>query len=951
MFAMKVMERLHTVVVLLLTGAAVYLGLLNLADRLEWKQPWDGIQWVQTSRGLQVGSVVDPGRMQGQGLEVRDRLLRINGMAVRNLDDQTQVLEALAEALPAGMAATYEVRKAVSGDTVSYRVSIDETRRIGLTDFFLGLVAFLHLAIGLYVFLRARTSAAVFHFYLICWAAFILYFYRYSGRADAFDIWIYWLSAAVLLLLPPLFLHFCLKFPEPFPVTGQWKSLSGLVYLPAIALLGVHALWFLGRLQTLGLPRNLETQPLMDRSHLIHFVVWLGAGAVCLLQKTRTTQSLEHRQQMKWVGLGTLIGLLPFALLYGIPYLLGLPILRFMEVSLLGLALLPLSFAYAVTKYRLMDVELIFKKGAAYALASSALLGLYLGLVLLLGRAVQRFSPQSGFAFFALAALLVAFLFAPLRNRIQQQIDRYFYKDRYDYRQSFAEFSKTLTTDVNLSRLAERLCSRLRRALDLSAVAIFLRDESSRGIYRLFYADGLPEQTEPGLSLGLAPELQDDATEASAPSVQPLEQSLAEALSAWQLNHIQPLAVHGRPIGFLGFGRDGKDAPLSSEDLDLIEGLAGYAAIAIDNALLYGSLEAKANELAELKGYNESVIESNAGGIVVVDPEGRITVWNEAMQFLFGIDKSEVLGESIEQIFSTDLIQTLGKVVQGPSWTVADLSRVYKTHVKSRSGQSRLVNITLSPLVSQKDVVTGTLMVFEDITEKVKLENQLLQAEKLSSIGLFAAGVAHEVNTPLAGISSYAQILLKDLPPEDPRHAILKKIERQSFRASDIVNNLLNFARFSDTELKEVQINSLMTKTLSLLDHQFRKGRIDVSLSMDPLLRTTLGNGGKLQQVFMNLFLNAKDAMPEGGTLSVRTYRKNSSVVVEVGDTGTGISEANVKKIYDPFFTTKEVGKGTGLGLSICYGIIQEHSGQVSVESEPGKGTVFRVHLPLNRIN
>ena len=452
------------------------------------------------------------------------------------------------------------------------------------------------------------------------------------------------------------------------------------------------------------------------------------------------------------------------------------------------------------------------------------------------------------------------------------------------------------------------------------------------------------------LSFDLVPALSDGPIQKD-PTFSPSAAVSREILAAWGIDHIQPLAVHGRPIGFLGLGRDRKSAPLSSEDLDLIEGLAGYAAIAVDNALLYGSLEAKANELAELKDYNENVTESNVGGIVVVDPEGQITVWNGAMQSLYGIGKSEALGKSIEQIFCADLIQTLRKVVQGPPWSVAEVSRVYKTHVESRSGPSRLVNITLSPLISQKDILTGTLMVFEDITEKVKLENQLLQAEKLSSIGLFAAGLAHEVNTPLAGISSYAQILLKDLPPEDPRHSMLKKIEKQSFRASGIVNNLLNFARFSDSDVKEIQINSLMTETLSLLDHQLRKGRINVGLSLDPLLPATLGNGGKLQQVFMNLFLNAKDAMPKGGKLSVRTYRENSSAVVEVQDTGTGISETNVKKIYDPFFTTKEVGKGTGLGLSICYGIIQEHSGQVSVESEPGKGTIFRVHLPVKRIN
>ena len=415
---MKVVVRLHTILILFLTGAAVYLGVLNLAQRLKWEQPWDGIQWVQTSQGLKVGSILDPTRVEGRGLEIQDRLLRINGMPVENLDDQTQVLETLEGALPSGMAATYEVRKAVTGQTTFYQVNIDRVRRIRSMDFFLGLVAFLHLAIGLYVFLRARDSAPVFHFYLLCWAAFILYFLRYSGQADTFDIGVYWLSAAALLLFPSLFLHFCLKFPEPLALTGPWKSLSRLVYLPALVLLATHALWFLGRLQSIGLPRNLEVQHLLDRSHLIHFIIGLGAGAACLLQKTRTTQSLEHRQQMKWVAHGTLIGLLPFALFYGIPYLLGLPILRFMEVSLLSLALLPLSFAYAVTKYRLMDVQLIFKKWTSYALASLSLLGLYLGLVILLGSTVQRFLPQSGLTLLAFSALLIAFLFAPLRHWI-----------------------------------------------------------------------------------------------------------------------------------------------------------------------------------------------------------------------------------------------------------------------------------------------------------------------------------------------------------------------------------------------------------------------------------------------------------------------------------------------------------------------------------------------------
>jgi hypothetical protein len=253
--------------------------------------------------------------------------------------------------------------------------------------------------------------------------------------------------------------------------------------------------------------------------------------------------------------------------------------------------------------------------------------------------------------------------------------------------------------------------------------------------------------------------------------------------------------------------------------------------------------------------------------------------------------------------------------------------------------------------VLQEDVVTGILLVFDDVTEKVHLESQLLQAEKLGSIGLLAAGIAHEINTPLTGVCSYTQMLVKDTPLDDPRYEVLKKIENQGFRASTIVDNLLNFSRVSDTEFSEVNINGLMLETLSLVDHQLQKSEVEVKVDLDVSLPPTLANGGKLQQVFMNLVLNARDAMPQGGKLKIRTYQEGSQLVVKVQDSGAGISEENVKRIYDPFFTTKKAGKGSGLGLSVSYGIIQEHSGRINVDSTAGQGTTFRLHLPVKRVN
>ncbi len=230
-----------------------------------------------------------------------------------------------------------------------------------------------------------------------------------------------------------------------------------------------------------------------------------------------------------------------------------------------------------------------------------------------------------------------------------------------------------------------------------------------------------------------------------------------------------------------------------------------------------------------------------------------------------------------------------------------------------------------------------------------------MQADKLSSIGLLAAGVAHEVNTPLAVISTYAQMLSKQVVGDEQKSRMLEKISRQSFRASEIVNSLLNFSRTSSAELVEVQLNRVVQETLSLLEHQLRKASIEVRVTLEPDLELVKGNSGKLQQVFLNLFLNARDAMelappPASGNehrvLEIVTRSGENGVEVDVLDTGSGIAPEHLSRIYDPFFTTKGARKGTGLGLSVTYGIIQEHGGAIEASSRPGQGTCFHLEFP-----
>ena len=254
-----------------------------------------------------------------------------------------------------------------------------------------------------------------------------------------------------------------------------------------------------------------------------------------------------------------------------------------------------------------------------------------------------------------------------------------------------------------------------------------------------------------------------------------------------------------------------------------------------------------------------------------------------------------------------------------------------------------------SPLVGKTGERLGRLILIEDVSQRVRLEDQMVQTEKLTSLGLLAAGVAHEVNTPLAVISNYIQMLAKQLPSDDPRHTLIEKIVKQTFRASEIVNHLLNFSRTGATEFTEVNLNAVIEETLALVSHPFRSARISVIKNLDPNLPPVLGSVNRLQQVFLNLFLNARDAMPEGGMLEVRTAAQNGTVEVEVTDTGVGIPREHLNRIFDPFFTTKGSGRGTGLGLSVSYGIVKEHAGKIDVRSTPGKGTSFRLEFPVVR--
>ena len=617
---------------------------------------------------------------------------------------------------------------------------------------------------------------------------------------------------------------------------------------------------------------------------------------------------------------------------------------------MLSLGLLPLTFGYAIFRYRLMDVDLIFKRGMAYTLAAASMVGVYFAGVAAIAELVHMRVPSTGPWGLVAAVVVTALLFDPVRKWIQEKLDRFFYRTGYDYRRTLIEFGRELSSETDLDKMLSSLVDRLAHTLLVDRIAIFLANsESSR--FELAKSFGIVHVS--GLDLGFLakPRLEDAAGHIFFENTHllPREDFAAqEAIGRLDLNYYIPCHAGQKTISFLGLGKTMRGDFLSSEDVELLEALAGYIGIAIQNGRLYASLEQKVSEYERLKDFNENIVESINVGVMAVDLQGRIESWNSQMEVMYAQPRSQVVGRTLSEVFPASFVEEFHRVRQHPG-----IHNLYKFRLATPTGESRVVNVAMAPLVTRKFNVVGRLVIMDDITERIELEVQLTQADKLSSIGLLAAGVAHEVNTPLAVISSYTQMLAKQLQSDPQKAGLLEKITRQTFRASEIVNNLLNFSRTTGTELTEISLNKVIADTLALLEHQFKVSRIQVQPDLSDDLPAIQGNAGRLQQVFLNLFLNAKDAMPGGGVLNVATLN-GDFVSARVSDTGSGIAQENIQRIYDPFFTTKTApgegqNRGTGLGLSVTYGIIQEHAGQIRVESRPGEGTTFTLDFPLIR--
>ena len=808
--------------------------------------------------------------------------------------------------------------------------------RLDLPYLVLAGAGILYLVIGLYALLHgyrrewgARHSpTGVFFLWAVASAAVYLCTQVPGAPLDGLRKASYVVEELGRLLLPPLTLHLFLLFPVPV-LRRRLRRLVPFLYVPAAALATLQAdlvfnrgRWFFG-----GLRR--ESLRAFDRLEIGLLAAFSLAALAALVVQLARRHGWEQRRQLQWVVLGLAAGYLPFILLYGVPWALHLTLPAWtVAAAAAPLALVPLTFAWALLRFRLWDMELILRGTVSYT--ATLLLGVLsfslLHLAISRGLPADRALARSALSF--VSGLAIAAVLVPAERRVRAGIERLQHRGTFAQRQALRELGRELLEERHLPRLCERLQERLSEGLGLHAVALYLADGATLRLaseaveapssFRLAEVEELWAQRVVRLGSGGLPGI------AASPE---------QELHAAGFRYAFPLASRRRPVALLATAGRLDGEPLNSEELDLLRGVLDQTALALENARLVEELRTQLAEVTRLKQHSESILESSPACIVVLDGAERVVSANGAFARLTGLRREQLLGRPF-----TDALPV--EPLPGPEEGLREVSYC------EPDGRERHLQLSLAACGRGDDDLR--VLVVHDVSERVAMENALKEKDRLAALGMLAAGVAHEVNTPITGISSYAQMLLAETSTDDPRYELLRKVEKQTFRAANIVNDLLEFARDRKQEHRTLALAGVVRDALEQLDDRLRQAPVELLWqppSNGPAVR---GGDQELQQVFVNLIGNALDAMGErGGRLELSVTTEGDRAVACVSDSGPGIPRAEQERIFRPFYSTKLASGGTGLGLSISYQIVRRHGGDLRVESEPGQGCRFVVELPL----
>jgi PAS domain S-box-containing protein len=512
------------------------------------------------------------------------------------------------------------------------------------------------------------------------------------------------------------------------------------------------------------------------------------------------------------------------------------------------------------------------------------------------------------------------------------------------------EILEKISSSLELRDVTRMIVSKITTVIPAVRCSILLINESRTNCFVMASHDN-PDLDMLQIDLRKYPEIR-KAIETRSPvliqnvGTDPLMAGVRDLLKTLDFHSIMvvPLTFAGDVLGTLCLKTARADQEFTENEVNFFHAVARASANALKNALLHHKV-CEQSRCHRVTGEKlASVLDNSPDLILTTDNDGRITEFNQGGERLLGLGKADLIGRPytvlLDEGVELDLVERIR--------AAGTLSNV-ELRLRRCDGSQREFELNMAVLRNESGDVTGTVWLGRNVTELKSAQMQLLQAEKLSTIGEVISGVAHELNNPLSGVLGYAQLLLMR-HSDSPISRELEKINESASRCQKIVRNLLSFARGHKPERKHLGINGILQKTLDIRRYQLHVNNIEIVTELDPDLPRTLVDYYQMQQVFLNLINNAQHAMAETrrpGCLLVRTAHHDGTIRVEVTDNGEGMDRATLERIFDPFFTTKEQGQGTGLGLSVSYGIVKEHRGRIHARSSKGQGATFVVELPV----
>jgi two-component system NtrC family sensor kinase len=397
----------------------------------------------------------------------------------------------------------------------------------------------------------------------------------------------------------------------------------------------------------------------------------------------------------------------------------------------------------------------------------------------------------------------------------------------------------------------------------------------------------------------------------------------------------------GKPISVLHTGHARYDQQRN---------IVGYEGINVDQS----QRKYMEKELREAHGFLSNIIKSSPNAIIATDMKGIIIIWNRAAEETLGYKAEDIIGKmNIRDIYQKGMAAEVMKMMRSPRYGGVGKLRSYPLVIARRDGEIVEGNFSAAITYDEEGREDASVGIFTDLKERLEMERRLvdtqeklLQSEKLAAMGRLTSQIAHELNNPLYGIMNTLELLKTEVSPESKRRKILDMALSETVRLTDLLRKMLSFSKPDEEKRQPTNINTILDEILLLVKKQMQENSIRISSSFAEELKDVYASRNQLRQVFLNMISNAQDAMPEGGTLSVKTMMKGERIQIEITDTGVGIKEENMSKIFDAFYTTKDSVKDVGLGLSVCYGFVQDHDGDIRVSSQWGTGTTFTITLP-----